>query len=300
MRRGVWTGLAIGSVAGGLAAAVAVTAVGASSSPACAGTAPATTGQASFYRLANGGGNCSYAGPPADDLYVALGPAEYRKAGACGGYLQISGPRGKVRAKVVDQCPECKPGHLDMSATAFARIADPKQGIVPVSFTRVVNPPVPPLSFAVRPGSSQYWLAVLVIDNGNPLTRVRATAPGRGWVDLRHTEHNTWEATQGVGPGPYSFEVTDDQGHRVVARGLRLAIGEIQATSVTMYGGRAAAAKPVKPSNSAKPSGTALAAPKKKAPSAKKKQPGVSPAPAPVPTEEPVVRSRAQAAASPC
>ena len=293
MSRGVWAGLAIGSVAGGLAAAVAVAAMGAVGSPACAGT-----GQATFYRLTNGGGNCSYAGPPADDLYVALGPSEYRRAGACGGYLQISGPRGKVRAKVVDQCPECKPGHLDMSATAFARIADPKQGIAPVSYTRVVNPSVPALSFAVRPGSSQYWLAVLVIDNGNPLTRVRATAPGRGWVDLTHTEHNTWEATQGVGPGPYSFEVTDDQGHRVVARGLRLAIGEIQATSVPMYGGQSATAKPVKPS------ATVPAAPKKtprKTPKAQ--QTGADPAPAPAPkatSEQPAVRSKAQAAASPC
>src|SRR3954453_14713896 len=174
MSRRVWAGFTIGGVAGGLAAAVARPGWGAAGSPACAGT-----GQATFYRLAGGGGgNCSYAGPPADDLYVALGPAKNRKAGACGGYLRISGPRGTVKAKIVDQCPECRPGHLDMSATAFARIADPKQGIVPVSYTRVVNPPVPALSFAVRPGSSQYWLAVLVIDHGNPLTRVRATAPG--------------------------------------------------------------------------------------------------------------------------
>jgi expansin (peptidoglycan-binding protein) len=294
MSRRVWAGLAIGGVAGGLAAAVAMTAVGAAGSPACAGT-----GQATFYRLADGGGNCSYAGPPADDLYVALGPAEYRKAGACGGYLQIIGPRGKVKAKIVDQCPECGPGHLDMSATAFARIADPEQGQVPVSYTRLVNPPVPALSFAVRPGSSQYWLAVLVIDHGNPLTRVRATAPGRGWVDLVHTDFNTWQADKGMGPGPFSLEVTDDQGHQAVAHGLRLAIGEIQATNVSMYGRRAAPVKQVTPPKSVKASKTPSASPET-APKKQQQESEVSPAPAPKATPEQAVRSSAQAAASPC
>jgi expansin (peptidoglycan-binding protein) len=279
MSRGVWAGLGIGSVAGGLAAAVAMTAFGAAGSAACAGT-----GQATFYRLTDGGGNCSYTGPPSDDLYVALGPAEYRKAGACGGYLRISGPRGTVKAKIVDQCPECGPGHLDMSATAFARIADPKQGLVPVSYRRLVNPPVPPLSFMVRKGSSQYWLAVLVIDHGNPLTRVRASAPGRAWVDMSHTNYNTWQAGQGMGPGPYTFEVTDDQGHRAVARGLRLSIGETQATNAKMYGGRTASAKPSK-----KPS----------APPVKKKAPRKTARPSPK-AEPDVVRSARAVVASPC
>ncbi|MEO5874326.1 MAG: expansin EXLX1 family cellulose-binding protein [Streptosporangiaceae bacterium] len=278
MSRGTWAALAVGSVAGGLAAAVAMTAVGASGSPACAGT-----GQATFYQLKDGGGNCSYTGAPADQLYVALGPSEYRQAGACGGYLEIRGPRGRVRAKIVDQCPECGPGHLDLSATAFARIADPGKGLVPVAYTRIVNPPVPPLSFMVRKGSSQYWLAVLVIDHGNPLTRVRASAAGRGWADLVRTDYNTWEARKGMGPGPFTFEVTDDQGHRAVGRGLRLAIGAVQATAARMYGRSAAPAKPSKKSTS----------PVRKKPREKRNPAAGS---VPVPAAEPGTR----VAASPC
>src|SRR5205814_1755926 len=148
----------IGGSTVAVATIICVVGVTASLGPAaCA--ASATSGQATFYSLGAGSaGNCSTTAP-ADDLYVALPPPEYAAAAGCGSYLSVTGPKGTVRVKVVDQCPECQAGHIDLSATAFARIANPVQGIVNVTYSTVVNPPVGNLTVRVKEGSSQYWLA---------------------------------------------------------------------------------------------------------------------------------------------
>ncbi|MEW1836390.1 expansin EXLX1 family cellulose-binding protein [Nonomuraea angiospora] len=196
----------------------------------------ATSGKATFYRLRSEGGNCSYPSPPAGDLYVALSPAEYRAARACGGYLTVTGPKGSVRVKVVDQCPECPAGHIDLSRKAFARVADPGEGRVGVTYSPAANPKLGrPLSFRVKEGSSQGWLALLVIDHGNPLASVEVKAAGRAWRKLARADYNYWITESGAGRGPFSVRVTDARGHRVTANGVRLAPATVQRTTTKMY-----------------------------------------------------------------
>jgi expansin (peptidoglycan-binding protein) len=115
--------------------AAAVIMPGAASATAVTGVAAGarTSGEATHYELAAGGmGNCSYPSPSAGQLYVALSPPEYAAA-ACGSYLQVTGPDGSVTVEVIDQCPECQAGHIDLSEQAFARIAPLNAGLVPVS-----------------------------------------------------------------------------------------------------------------------------------------------------------------------
>ncbi|MGN9845292.1 expansin EXLX1 family cellulose-binding protein [Nonomuraea sp. H19] len=196
----------------------------------------AIRGKATFYELQSGGGNCSYPSPPAGNLYVALSPSEYAAAAACGGYLNVTGPRGTVRVKVVDQCPECPTGHIDLSRTAFARVADPGKGMAGVTYRPVRNPRVgKPLSFRVKEGSSQWWLALLVIDHGNPLTSVEVKGAGGAWRKLARADYNYWIAESGMGRGPFTVRLTDTLGHRVTAQRVRLAPAVIQRTTTKMY-----------------------------------------------------------------
>ncbi|MEV4011559.1 expansin EXLX1 family cellulose-binding protein [Nonomuraea angiospora] len=196
----------------------------------------ATSGKATFYQLRSGGGNCSYPSPPAGDLYVALSRREYRAAGACGGYLTVTGPKGSVRVKVVDQCPECPAGHIDLSRKAFARVADPGEGLVGVTYSPAANPKIGrPLAFRVKEGSSQWWLALLVIDHGNPLTSVEVKTAGGAWRKLARADYNYWVAESGAGRGPFSVRVTDTRGHRVTATRVRLAPSTVQRTTTKMY-----------------------------------------------------------------
>jgi expansin len=194
---------------------------------------------ATHYILHGGGGNCSYPGPPADHLFVAMSPSEYNSAGSCGSYLEVTGPHGtKVRVEVIDQCPECKAGHIDLSFPAFARLAPLKAGLIHVSYYTIKNPTLPgPLAFLVKPGSSRYWLALIVMNTGNAVHSVQIrTSPGH-WRTLQHVNWNAWIVQNpGPGPGPFTIRVTDTQHHTVTVGGIALNPGTVQHTRTYMYG----------------------------------------------------------------
>ena len=233
---------------------------------ACAAPPSTTTssGKATFYDLGSGTGNCSFPGAPADDLFVALGPAQYAGAAACGSYLDVTGPKGKVRVKVIDSCPECAPGHLDLSRTAFKKIADEVQGIVPIRYRTVKNPPTGPLSARIQEGASRYWFSVLIDNHANRLTSVQVSNRGGGFRPAQRADYNYWIIESGAGPGPFKIKVKDVYGHTATLSGIKLAPGLTQRTSVRLTSGGSASAVPKK-----------AAAPVKK----KKAAPSASPSP---------------------
>ncbi len=247
--RGRWTLLRLGIGGGAIVAAVIAVAVAmnqVASGRACAAvlTAAGGSGQiATHYVLQSGGGNCSYPGPPPDNLYVALSPSEYDSAAPCGSYLEVTGPDGSVRVKVVDQCPECATGHIDLSATAFAQIAPLSAGLIPVSYRTIADPPLPgPLSFVVKNGSSQYWLALVVMNTGNALASVQVETASGGWLNLARTNYNAWIAQSGAGSGPFTIRLTDTLGNQATVRGIGLEPGAVQGTGTDMYGAGSSAA----------------------------------------------------------
>jgi hypothetical protein len=238
-----WRWPLLGFSAGGGVVAAVILAVGlgqVTSPRACAavlsvaGAAGTATQTATHYVL-QGLPNCSYS-PPADGLYAALPPSEYASAAACGEYVQVSGPDGSVRVKVIDQCPDCAAGHIDLSETAFARLAPLSAGLVSVSYTPLADPPLPaPVSIEVKQGSSQYWLALLADNTGNPLASVQVQTTS-GWLPLARATYNYWIAPSGAGPGPFTVRLTDTQGHQATVSGITLSPGAVQPTEAWMYG----------------------------------------------------------------
>ncbi len=138
--------------------------------------------------------------------------------------------------KIVDQCPPCSTGHLDLSKPAFARIADPRKGVTGVTYRLARDPrPSGKLAFRVKEGSSQWWLGLLVINHGNPLTSVEIRQSGR-WRKLLRTDYNYWLAEKpGPGPGPFTVRIIDARGYRATVRKIRLAPEKVQRTNVRMY-----------------------------------------------------------------
>ncbi|GAA0983636.1 hypothetical protein GCM10009555_055800 [Acrocarpospora macrocephala] len=194
----------------------------------------AENGWAYFYEPPAGPGNCSL--PAAGQLFVSVSAGEYAGSQACGGYLDVTGPRGTVRVQVVDQCVKCGKGELDLSRPAFAKIAQPGAGVTRVVYSRVRNPKVDnPLGFRVKAGSSVYWLAVQVLDHGNPLRSVRIREGGH-WRDLRRGGDNYWVFEHGPGAGPFTLRVTDVFGQRATAGGVVLAPGRVQRSTERLYG----------------------------------------------------------------
>ena len=262
-----WPLLGFGAGGGAVAAVVVALAIGqVTQSQACAAALSAaaaggTSAQTATHYVLQGLPNCSYPSPPADGLFAALPPAEYASAAACGGYLQVSGPDGSVRVKVADQCPDCASGHIDLSEAAFARLAPLSAGLINVSYAPVSDPPLPgPVSIEVKQGSSQYWLALLADNTGNPLASVQVQTSG-GWLSLARASYNYWIAPPGSRPGPFTVRLTDTQGHRVTVPGITLSPGTVQSTKTWMYGGGpdpepAPSASPSPPGRSASPSST--------------------------------------------
>jgi expansin len=201
---------------------------------ACAAPPSSSTasGKATFYDLDGGMGNCSFPSAPADDLFVALGPSQYAAGAACGSYLDVTGPKGHVRVKVIDSCPGCEPGHLDLSRTAFKKIADEVQGVVPITYRTVTNPSTPgPLSVRIKEGSSAYWFAALIDNHANRLRSV--TVNGR---TATRADYNYWILDGGAGSGPFTVKVTDVLGHTATLHGIKLSPGVTQKTSVRLSG----------------------------------------------------------------
>jgi expansin (peptidoglycan-binding protein) len=247
-----------------LAAVIGVALLLQNGGSACA--APPSTsakkGKATFFELDGTMGNCSFPNPPANDLFVALGPDQYSAGAACGTYIDVTGPKGKVRVKVIDSCPECEVGHLDLSRTAFKKIADEVEGIVPITYKTVPGASTPgPISVRVKEGSSQYWLAVLIDNHANQLASVKIARSGGSFHTAHREDYNYWIIDSGLGSGPFRIKITDVYGHGATVSGIKLAPGRTQSTTARLSGGSTKVVKAPPPSSHA-PSKKKSATPK--------------------------------------
>ena len=96
------------------------------------------SGDATYY--GTGLGSCGWTSKDSEYI-VALNHgqmangANSNKNPNCGRSITATGPKGSVTVKVVDTCPGCANGDLDLSPAAFAKIADMAAGRVPVSWS---------------------------------------------------------------------------------------------------------------------------------------------------------------------
>jgi expansin (peptidoglycan-binding protein) len=195
-----------------------------SGSAACAAPPVAggtVTGSASYYS-SSATGNCGF-GPPADGLYAALGPDQYSGGAACGSYLDVTGPAGTVRVKVIDSCPACHDGKLDLSKAAFQKVGSTSAGVVQVTYTGVRDPGLTtPITLKSRSGSSLQLMA----DNvGVPLASMEVNG-----APLQRGSDNYW--TGGPAPnGPLTVHLKDVYGRDVTIGNVTLKSGETVATN---------------------------------------------------------------------
>ena len=111
-----------------------------------------TSAVAVFYDPGAAVGSCSLGPFPPGGRYVSLPPEQFGHSAACGSYVTVQGPRGQVRAEVVDLCPGCAANMIDLSRAAFAVIAAPKPGSARVRYWPLDNPPLPgPADPAAQP-----------------------------------------------------------------------------------------------------------------------------------------------------
>lgn len=180
------------------------------------------TGDGTYYG-ATGGGACSYDPTPNNLMVAAMNSVQWANSAVCGMCVEVTGPKGdanKIVIRIVDLCPECKMGDLDLSKEAFALIADPVAGRVKISWQQVECAVSGPLSYRFKEGSTQYWMGVQVRNSKLPINKLEVQKSG-SFVAM-NPESYGYYTLNSPGPGPFTFRMTATSGEQVTETGVAL------------------------------------------------------------------------------
>jgi len=165
---------------------------------------------------------------PGDDLYVAINERDYAGSEACGACMEVTGPRGTVTVLVTQNCGgACADGEIELSETAFGRIADVAEGQADVTWKLVSCDVTGPLAFHFEPESTEWWVSIQVRNHAVPVRSLELRRADGSWRDLPRRMHDYFEADGTPGPGPYALRVTSIDGQQLVEEGLPLRPGAL-------------------------------------------------------------------------
>lgn len=154
-------------------------------------------------------------------MVAAMDTPEWNNSAVCGACAEVMGPSGSVVVRIVDRCPECPAGHLDLSREAFERIAMLAQGRVTTQWRFVSCDVRGPISFKWKDGSNQWWAAIQVRDHRLPVTRVEARMGSGAFQTLERQDYNYFVGTN-LGAGPFEVRVTAQDGQQITEPNVRL------------------------------------------------------------------------------
>lgn len=213
---------------GGTGTGTSTGGTGASSTGGSGGTGGITTcgnpeehsGEATYYDFADGSGNCSFDPSPNDLMIGAMNHTDYADSAACGACVELTGPNATILIRVVDRCPECPAGDIDLSPEAFAHIAALSDGRVPITWHYAECNVSGPIQYKFKEGSNQWWTAVQLRNHRHAILSFEYDSGGGNWVDVGRLDYNYFVEDSGMGPGPYSFRVTDVYGNTLEDHGI--------------------------------------------------------------------------------
>lgn len=194
---------------------------------ACALDPNAHAGEGTYYGYDQLGA-CGIPGVDPGGLFAALNPEDYAGSATCGACLDVVGPEGRVTVPVVDLCPECLPGDVDLSQAAFAQLAPLSAGRIPISWTVVPCDPPGALRYQFDSGSNPWWWGVRVLDARHPVVSVEVRQDGGPWTELPRMDWNLFVAEPPDGSfGPFDVRVTDVLGESVVEPAVTVEPGAV-------------------------------------------------------------------------
>ncbi|MBK3562163.1 expansin EXLX1 family cellulose-binding protein [Streptomyces sp. MBT62] len=185
-------------------------------------------GVATFYD-ADGSGACLY--DPSDDVLTgAMNTTDYESSKACGAYVLVRAAGGAtVTVRITNECPgDCAPGQIDLSAQAFAKLASPSAGRIPITWSLASPSTSDTISIRYKTGSSRYWCGIQAIGHRNPLARLEVLAGGT-WRQLPRASYNYFLSESGSGCGGV-IRLTDIYGEQLTVPALAVRPDVVQAT----------------------------------------------------------------------
>ncbi|CAD6888530.1 unnamed protein product [Tilletia controversa] len=89
-------------------------------------------GKGTYYRV--GMGSCGWHNN-SEQFVAAISAAQYHAGGYCGKQARVCHSGGCVKVKLVDECPGCNYGSLDLSPAAFRALAPMRVGVIDITWS---------------------------------------------------------------------------------------------------------------------------------------------------------------------
>ncbi|KAG4100514.1 hypothetical protein H8356DRAFT_987191 [Neocallimastix lanati (nom. inval.)] len=214
---------------------------------------PIYTGDATAYGMATSGGNCLF---PKDEfyqdmMYAALNSKQYLSdlgCGTCAVVVSTEQPYKPIRVRVIDRCPECKHGDLDLSNKAYKALTNEEPGrrkitwaLIPcdidIAGFKALVKPNSDIKFQFKSGSSASWTEVKVYNTRYPVAKMEVKVKDK-YVRMTRRDYNYWyrKGELGLGDGPFDFRVVLADGSTIDATGVEMKVQENDEDSIYSTG----------------------------------------------------------------
>ncbi|KAJ3047606.1 hypothetical protein HK097_011394 [Rhizophlyctis rosea] len=175
------------------------------------------TGDITYYGDDSSGNACLLP-TVSDKLFAAYSGSSWSNGLQCGACATVTTSKGSVTVRLINKCPECKPGSLDLSTTAFNKVAALSAGTVSnVSWKFVQCPVSGGLTVVWKEGSTQWWFGIQIRNSPWAIKNVEILKSGN-YVSLIRQDYNFFTG-EGAGSS-VTVRVTDVKGKQTVLSGL--------------------------------------------------------------------------------
>lgn len=192
--------------------------------PTCTAAPAPATGDGTYYD-ADGTGSCSF--DASSDFHVAaMNATDYGNADWCGACVQVDGPNGSSTVvRIVDKCPGCAKGDLDLSETAFTELAPKSAGRIKIAWHEVPCEVSGPVGYHFKAGDTKFYTPIQIRNARYPIAKLEVMQGG-AYQNIPRVNYNYFVPASGLGDGPFQLRVTDTRGHALEDTGV--AIGDDQ------------------------------------------------------------------------
>jgi expansin (peptidoglycan-binding protein) len=159
-------------------------------------------------------------------LNVAVSTADFAGTAVCGACVRISGPEGDVLARVVERCEACPSGYMNMSAEVINKIAAVGSAETSMTWSFAACEVSGPFAYRFKEGSNDYWAAIRVRNARLPVAHFEFLKEDGEFQEVFLTAADYFVAGEGMGPGPFTFRITDVLDRQVKDGGIPLTLGE--------------------------------------------------------------------------
>ncbi|KAK8040082.1 RlpA-like double-psi beta-barrel-protein domain-containing protein-containing protein [Apiospora rasikravindrae] len=185
--------------------------------------AAGTTGTSTFYGGNLQGGTCSFStySLPSGIYGTAFSGSAWNNGAKCGSCLEVTAKGKTIKVMVVDQCPECEPGHLDLFENAWKALSPSSSDPMTTSWTEVPCGITSPLVLHNKSGTSSHWFSMQVVNANEAVAKLEvSTDGGKTWQGTKRQPYNFFENSSGFGADKQTVRVTSASGKTVTVQNV--------------------------------------------------------------------------------